>query len=401
MRRATAAAALIGILAQAPLRAVEPVFSGQVDAETRLFWDPPRYPGQSGSLADPSVDADLSLAPPRALGSSFDYAIEPYLRWDAVDPHRDLLDLHRCELTFDRRGVRLKAGYDVVAWGVLDFVNPVDVLNQADVLDDFLGRRRLGQPMLDLTWTSGLGALDAIVLAGFRPMALPGVEGRLRPGLAVSNAADYQGGWGWAQPEAALHYSETLGAFYLGLSYFRGYRPQPDFGLAFQGGMPTLLPQYVLEQQAGFEGQWTLESLTLKTEDVVRLNLDGTRGTRACGFGARYDQGALFAGGPGLALLAEFDADELPQTLVVPFTNDVFAGFRLSFNDASSTDLTAWMVWDRNLCRPVAAIADLHRRVGDWVGLDLGYRGILAGGVGPFADLSADSHALAKVDVYF
>jgi hypothetical protein len=233
-------------------------------------------------------------------------------------------------------------------------------------------------------------------------MEFAGAAGRLRPALSVSESAQFDGGYGQAQPEGAVHYGDTLGALYVGWSWFRGYRPEPDFGVVSQGlgAAPILEPEYHLEQQGGLEAQWTLDQWTFKTEEVARFDLDGQRNSRACGVGAEYSLGTLFEGGPGLTLLAEYDADERPQSLVVPFTNDLFFGGRLPLNDSSSTEFSVWCAWDQGLRRPVAAVADLSKRLLDRLKISLGYRGIY-GEEGPFGQVDRDSQVFTRADVYF
>ena len=62
-------------------------------------------------------------------------------------------------------------------------VHLVNVINQADVLEEIDGSAKLGQPMANLSWIQDWGVLDFYVMPYFREASFPGVKSRLRPPL--------------------------------------------------------------------------------------------------------------------------------------------------------------------------------------------------------------------------
>jgi hypothetical protein len=398
-------ALLLGVVLLALLRAPEAAamdftLTGSATAEGRVFLAAPALPGQDTARLQPSGAAELDAAF-KSIVDGLSCVVNPYGRYDAVDPGRRLLDPHVVKCRLDAGGGAFELGYDVQFWGVMEFVNPANVLNQRDLTEDLVTKRRLGAPMASFVWPVEGGTVEAYVLEYSPPVRLPSAKGRLRPSLPVDgDAATYGSRAGRARPEAALRSTRTLGPLSLALSYFNGYAREPDVSLVVVNMAPSLLPSYRVENQLALEAQLTLGGLILKSEDAVRLRSSGGFGSYAVAVGAEYDLAALWKGSQSLSLLAEYDRDDRTRSLLLPFTNDAFAGARLGLNDQRSTELAAWASFsltDREL--GVVAV-DASTRIVDGLKVALGYRQIVST-KGPWSDLASDDYLSLRLGGYF
>src|ERR1700759_4924753 len=124
--------------------------SGDLSGEMRAFPEAPLLTGENAKGVQPGFSGELKLEAP-AIFNRFNLTVNPYYRYDAVDSGRSVFDLHTEKLSASWDPLRFKAGYDVEFWGVMECVNPVNVINQRDLTEDVVGKRRLGQPMANVT----------------------------------------------------------------------------------------------------------------------------------------------------------------------------------------------------------------------------------------------------------
>jgi hypothetical protein len=375
--------------------------SGSVAEDARGFLQAPQWSGQSTERIQPTFlgDAKLSL---EHLTSAIDCDVNPYVRYDSVDEQRRLVELHTAKCRARGKKWTLSLGYDVESWGVLEFVNPADVLNQRDLNDDVVTKRKLGQPMASLSVRTGAGTFAAYGLAWFTPLSFPGVSGRLRPEIPIdADEAKYQSSLQRAQPEAAFRYGNAFRKVEVNASYFYGYRRDPDFGLGVNAAQqPYLFPTYALEHQGSLELQATLGSLLLKSESVFRLNSNGSYNSAAAGVGFEYDLGTLLEGGQTISVLCEYDYDTRTRTLIVPFTDDLIGGVRIALNDVRATELTVWSDLAFPEGRVQVVAVDASTRILDGLKATVGFRGLPAGG-GPLADLHKDEYVSLRLSAFF
>ncbi|MDH4173626.1 MAG: hypothetical protein OEV97_07770, partial [Betaproteobacteria bacterium] len=246
------------------------------------------------------------------------------------------------------RGFELRAGIGKVFWGVAETQHLVDVVNQIDLVEDPDREDKLGQPMLGATLFSGAGNWEVYLLPYFRERTFPGEAGRLRtlPRVDSEQEALYESARGARHVDAAGRWTRTLGAWDVGLSYFRGTNRAPRLvpGLDV-AGQPVLLPYYGQLRQAGLETQATLDRWLLKLEAVRRAEADAT--SRAATAGFEYTLPGVFGGPSDLGLLAEYLYDSRGAAAFTPYQDDVMLGMRWTVNDAQSTQLLATVILDR------------------------------------------------------
>jgi hypothetical protein len=401
MRAIHACGALLSVLLVAPSADAD-LLSGYVAEDARAFPLAPQFPAQSQYRVQPTFIADAKLAL-EGIGEPIRCYFEPYVRYDGVDRNRTIFDPQAGKCGARGRKWSVSIGYDVEFWGVLEFVNPANVLNQRDITEDIVTKRRLGRPMAKATFDTGIGHFSLYGMTGFTPMTFPSEKGRLRPVVVIDNSATtYESPHGRWVPEAAFRYSNTVGAVMVGASYYFGYTNEPSFALALDRttGVPFVAPSYSLVHQGGAELQATLGGLVLKSEGVVRHGTGGGDSTYAVGAGVEYDVGALLESGQNISILCEYDYDTRQRDLVLPFTNDLLGGVRLALNDVRSTEFVVWS----NLAFPDArteiVAADASARVLEGLKATIAYRGVLSAR-GPFADVSKDSYVSLRLSSYF
>lgn len=394
-------ALVVGIfLAASPARAQVAV-SGAVSGEIRAFPQPPGVAGQDLSSAQPTLTSEVNVEI-EGLPKGFEASINPYARYDAIDSGRSVFDLHELNVSGGGRRWHIKAGYDVQFWGVMEFVNPVNILNQTDITEDVFTKRKLGQPMVDYTLLGAFGTIDFYALTGFEPMQFPESPGRLRPSVPIrQDNVTYGSGNGRSQVEGAVRYFRNIRNVYLGVSHFYGYQREPEMVVGLDNGTaPFLTPSYNLEHQTGLELQVTFGNMIVKSEDVVRFEPHTDRRSEAISVGGEYDLGAMMNARRTFTVFGEYYYDSREQSLIIPFRNDVFAGLRIGLNDRRSSEFRVWGNYDLTGRSGTAVVFDANARISDRVKAALAYRGIVTGQQA-FSSISQDSHVVLKLEVFF
>jgi hypothetical protein len=381
--------------------AAQVVTSGELSGEIRVFPDGPGLVGQDSTAVQPGFTAEVKVEASGLL-NRLNLTFNPYYRYDKVDRGRSIFDMHALKVAAGGERWHVKAGYDVEFWGVMEVVNPVNVINQTDVTEDFLGKRKLGQPMVDVTILGKWGTVDVYALEGFQPMRFPTLPGRLTAALPIhQDDAKYGSRNGRSQPEGAVRYFRNIRNVYVGASQFYGYAREPEMLVAFDNrATPFLVPSYNLEQQTGLELQVTFGNLILKSEDVLRLDAHGNHSSEGISVGGEYDVGARMNTGRNINIFGEYYYDDRLKSLIIPFTNDVFAGVRVGVNDLRSMEIRVWSNYDLAARRCDAIMLDASARISERAKAVVAYRGIVAG-KGAFASVADDSHVVMKVEVFF
>ena len=375
--------------------------SGDLSGEVRAFVDGPLLPGEKSTTAQPGFSGEVKFDAQNVL-DRFDVTLNPYYRYDAVDSGRSIFDLHTAKIATHGNRWRFKAGYDVEFWGVMEFVNPVNVINQRDLTDDVVGKRRLGQPMADVTVLGKWGTLDLYALTGFRPLQFPAATGRLRPAVPIrQDEEEFSSAMGRGQPEGAVRYFQNFGNVYVAASHFYGYGREPEMLLqADSSGAPFLVPAYNLEHQTGLELQVTFGNLVLKSEDVLRQDAQGNGRSSAVAVGGEYNLSGLMKGGRTVTVFGEYSYDSRDRSLIIPFNRDAFAGTRIALNDRRTTEIQLWANYDVAEQRVDVVSGDASTRLSDRVKATVGYRAVVAG-KGAFASVARDSHVVFKIQTLF
>jgi hypothetical protein len=269
-------------------------------------------------------------------------ALEPLLRWDQRDAERNLIDVRQAYWQYAGDGYDVKAGIDIVFWGVTESQHLVDVINQTDLVASIDGEAKLGQPMLNWNIYGDGGTLALYLLPYFRERTLPGPDGRLRlPLVFASDAPLYESAQAEKNLDFALRWSRQFDALDLGLSYFQGNNREPEFIATAQG---QLIPQYLQMQQLGLDAQMIAGSWIWKLESIYRKTRQQDFVAATAGF--EYTQVGIFASNWDLGWIAEYQYDSRDELAPVPGQHDLFIGGRFVANDAAGSEILLGLVQD-------------------------------------------------------
>ena len=268
--------------------------------------------------------------------------VSPLLRVDQRDHERNLVDLQQAVWQYLGEGWDVKAGVDIVFWGVTESQHLVDVINQTDLVASVDGEGKLGQPMLNLNWYGDAGTFNAYLLPYFRERTFAGVNGRLRPPLPVAtDDAIYQSGQQQQHLDWALRWSRQFDNLDLGLSYFNGTDREPLLQLTDAG---SLQPLYIQMQQFAVDAQLISGSWIWKLEAIHRQT--DVKDFSAATAGFEFTRVGVFDSNWDLGWIAEYQFDSRDEQSPQPGQNDLFVGNRLALNDEDGTEILLGLVQD-------------------------------------------------------
>ena len=117
-----------------------------------------------------------------------------------------------------------------VFWGVTEAVHLVDIVNQTDLVESLDGEEKLGQPMIDLSLIRDWGVVDLFVLPWFRERTFPSEDGRPRFAIPIdTHDPIYESSAEQHHVDFAARWSNSIGEWDIGLSYFYGTSREPRF----------------------------------------------------------------------------------------------------------------------------------------------------------------------------
>lgn len=377
-----------------PAVSAEYRLSGFGGVEARVFFEDGRYPEQFETL-----QASLMLQPEFGWTSGDgddQYSFIPYARLDSQDSRRTHADVREAYWRHLSGEWEFLVGVNRVFWGVAESNHLVDIVNQADFVEDLDGEDKLGQPMFKLSSQRDWGTLDLYLLPWFRERTFPGKHGRLRFPLVTDGNARYQSGDEQQHLDTALRYSHYLGDWDFGLYYFTGTGREPR--LVPDTGGNRLVPVYDLIRQVGTDVQLTRGSWLWKFEGLWRAQ-HGEHFMAAVG-GFEYTLYQIIESDADLGLLIEYSRDgrssdpaEQPPVLL---DDDLFFGARLSLNDVQSSELLAGFVVDRDSHATQLSVEAERRLTNRW-SVELESRWFLSSGGDISAAFREDSYVTLRV----
>lgn len=327
---------------------------GQLEVAGRGFPESPAYPGQRSHNGSLQAQAEYYAARGR-----HSFVVTPRARLDSADPERNLLDLQEAYWHFLGEGWEIKTGFDLVFWGVVESWHLVDIINQVDLVGSPDREEKLGQPMVQLSWSGGWGLLDLFLLTGFREQPFPGREGRLRPAQVVNeDASEFQSDAGRNRLDQAIRYRHHWGPVDIGVAYFHGINRDPFLIPELDRGRTVLEPYYETIRQVSLDAQLTLDAWLWKLEVLHREDSLDRLGQRedywASVIGLEYTFFDAWRSGSDVGLLLEYLWDERGVRSRNAFEDDVFLAGRLALNDLADTTIL------------VGAVSDLDRDALTW-----------------------------------
>lgn len=399
----TRTALTIGLMTLLPTLAVaeDDLFfevTGKLSSDVRMYAQDGQFNGQ-----DYRSSVSLALQPEFfwAWNDGVDsLTLTPFYRQDQRDDERSHGDIRELSWVHVGDDWELRAGLRKVFWGVTEFQHLVDVINQTDGVEDSDGEDKLGQPMVNLSLVRDWGIVDLFILPGFRERTFAGVDGRLRSGLVVdTDAAEYESGAGQQHVDSAVRWSHSLDRYDLGLYWFHGTNRDPLLQPRLSGGQTVLVPVYEQINQVGFDAQATIESWLWKLETLWRES-DREQYAALQG-GLEYTFYAVQDSAMDLGVLLEYGWDERGTSATAVFQNDLFAGARITLNDAASTEFLGGVGYDLDY-NSHSLFVEASRRFGDSWKVSLDGRVFSASKpADPLVSLDQDDMIQLTVERYF
>jgi hypothetical protein len=350
-------------LAVSPARGEEVDVSGSIELQVRAFWNDPAWIGQDDQALQGTLVSTTEFRWRSEEGNQRASLI-PYLRWDATDSDRSLVDLHEAYWAYEGRDYEILVGSNTVFWGVTESVHLVDIINQTDFAGDIDGEDKLGQPMVSLALQRDWGEISAFVMPYFSERTFAGVDGRFRPQLPINtDRAQYESSSEENNVDFALRYSHYFGDVDIGLYAFSGTSREPRFVAADDG--QSLLPVYDLIDQVGLDLQYTSEAWLWKLEAIARGGYVSTFAAAVGGFEYTFYQVSESSADIGLLLEYQYDGRNELEPITIA-DNDVFLGTRFALNDVQDTAVLAGVSYDVRTGETFVNI-EAERRFGeDW-----------------------------------
>ena len=353
----------VQFLAFSPARGGEVDVSGSVELQVRAFWNDPAWTGQDDQVLQGTVVSTTEFRWRNEEGNQRASFI-PYLRWDASDSERSLVDLHEAYWAFESRNYEVLVGSNTVFWGVTESVHLVDIINQTDFAGDIDGEDKLGQPMVSLALQRDWGEISAFVMPYFSERTFAGVDGRFRPQLPIdTDRARYESSSEEGHVDFALRYSHYIGDVDIGLYAFSGTSREPRFVPAEDG--QSLLPVYDQIDQLGVDLQYTREAWLWKLEAIARDGYMSTFAAAVGGFEYTFYQVRESSADVGLLLEYQYDGRDAFEPITIA-DNDVFVGTRLALNDVQDTAVLAGVSYDVETSETFVNIEAERRFGNDW-----------------------------------
>jgi hypothetical protein len=276
-----------------------------------------------------------------------------------------------------------------VFWGATESRHAIDIINQSDMRENYVGDVKLGQLMVVASLQRAWGQLEFYVLPVFRPRAFPPNDDRPRILLPVIDAEVLDR----SPVDLAGRVSISRGDVDVHAFYFRGVNREPNLSPVFDAsGAPTALtPLYKPIDQAGADVQYARGPWLFKGELMHRRTPEAHFQAAVGGF--EYGLTRLFGSASDLAVLSEYQFDNRPDTeWPAPATRGIYAGLRLAVNDTGSSEAKAGVVHDLRV-KSWLIKADFTRRLTDQWGLSLAYSGFNnVGRARALADFYRDSY---------
>jgi hypothetical protein len=317
--------------------------AADVEMQSRFFTQEARWPGQESQAGQISLAATVEFRW-RSADDDQRASIIPYLRWDATDEERSLLDLREAYWAWEAESFELLVGANTVFWGVTESVHLVDILNQTDAVADIDGEDKLGQPMVNLAMQRDWGLINLYVMPFFQERTFAGADGRLRTPLPVdTDRPQFESSAEENHVDLALRYSHYVGDVDIGLSLFSGTSREPRLLPDADG--TALLPYYDQINQFGVDLQYTRDAWLWKLESIVRDGFDDTFVAAVGGFEYTLYQVGGSTADVGLLLEYQYDGRGEFEPVTIA-DNDVFAGARLALNDTQNTAVLAGAGYD-------------------------------------------------------
>ena len=316
---------------------------GKVSIQTRLFLNDPIHSGQE--------DHSFSLTAAPEYFHQFDdgslFPFLPFIRVDATDSERTHFDIRDLSYIWSQGGFELRVGVRKEFWGVVESIDLVDIINQTDLVESPFGEEKLGQPMVNLSYSDVWGTFDFFLLPYFRERTFPGKKGRLRLGLVVDTDQPlFESAAEENHIDFAFRYFHTIQKLDIGVSHFVGTSRDPIARIGIKDGEFVIRPFYEQISQTGVDLLLVTGNWIWKFEGIYRDASVSTDYFAMVG-GLEYVFDGIGGTGMDLGVFLEYLYDDRGDKLSAT-EGDFLVGLRLAFNDVRGTSVLVAVTQDRD-----------------------------------------------------
>jgi len=366
---------------EAPEEVYRGEWSGYVELEGTYFFENPQFPKQSNS--DLSIAAEPEYIYEWNRGNDL-FTFKPFYRLDQRDDNRTHGDVRELSWIHAADNWEVLAGVGKVFWGVTEAVHLVDIINQTDLVESFDGEEKLGQPMVDLSLIRDWGVVDLFVLPYFRERTFPSEDGRPRFAIPIdTDHPIYESSAEQYHVDLAARWSNSIGEWDIGISYFYGTTREPTFVVLPEninpatGMVSEITPLYEIISQPSIDVQGIFGSWLWKLEAYHRSGQGDSFFAAAGGF--EYTFVGVGETAIDASIISEYlyddRGDEVGSSTIrpgvafstSPFQSDLVLGTRITFNDVQSSEILAVVVVDLEGKGQTYTIEASRRYGNDWI----------------------------------
>jgi len=372
---------------------------GSLELEYRQFLQSPLETQQHDSYLSGVLNPELYFS---WNDNRQSVTLTPFYRWDQHDDQRTHADMRELYWLYTGAWYEISLGLRKVFWGTTESQHLVDIINQTDLVENPDGEDKLGQPMIASRLITNKGNLELYILPYFRERTFPGTEGRLRtiPFVDTNERALYEDAKRDKHIDWALRWSDTVGSWDIGVSYFYGTNREPEFVQATNSaGDAILLPYYVLMKQVGLDVQGAVGAWLWKLEVIRRDTRQNDFTATTAGF--EYTFYNINQRGLDIGAVVEYLYDDRGENATTPFDEDVMFGLRLTPNDVQGTQFLLGIILDRTTDAKIYRL-ESSRRLSDHFKINLEalvFSGLPA--TDPFDAYRQDDYIQAGLTYYF
>jgi len=372
--------------------------TGKISAEATLY-------AHDGQFSNQDYRTNLSFSVEPELywewnDQQDNLTFKPFFRKDQRDSERTHTDIRELSWQHYDDNWELRSGVRSVFWGVTEFQNIVDIINQKDTVEGLDKAHKLGQPMVNLSLVNNWGIVDLYVLPGFRERTSAGINGRFRAGLVVdSDTTTYEALDNDKHIDLAARWSHSFDIYDMGAHWYKGTDRTPQYKAIAHNDINGLSAHYQQMEQLGLDGQATMDSWLWKGEVIYQAN--AIKNYWASQLGVEYTFYGVQESATDLGVLFEYGKDQRGKLANSVMQNDVGIGARFDLNNTQSTTILAGVIYDLDFHTSSLSVTG-NRRIGDDLKVSVEARAFsTANSNDPASIFAQDDYIKLTLDRYF